>query len=60
MLKGCDFEGADIRGASFEEADLRGCNLERTALLDARFKGAKVDLKQAVLFAEALGVRVDV
>ena len=60
VLRGCDFTGSDIRGASFLSADLRGCVLERLSLLDGKFKGAKIDLRQAVLFAEALGLRVDV
>ena len=58
VLTRCDFTGADIRGASFKNADLRTSRLANVSLLDADFKGAKVDLEQAVLFAEALGVKV--
>ena len=58
VLRNCDFTGADIRGASFKNADLRGCTLDQLNLSLADFKGAKIDLTQAVAFAETFGVKV--
>ena len=54
----CDLTGADIHGASFRKADLRSCKLDQLHLDSADFKDAKIDLTQAVAFAETFGVKV--
>lgn len=55
VLRNCNFSGANLNGSSFRNADLRTCKLERVNILELDLFHAKIDLEQAILFAEALG-----
>ena len=68
-LYGADLEKADLRQADLARAvlakanlfgaDFRGANMEGIDFLNTNLRGAKIDLAQAVLFAEAHGIQVD-
>lgn len=58
VLRDADLSGASLEAASFRDADLRGSDL---SALDPRVtdvRGAVVDLRQAVVLAENLGLDV--
>ena len=70
-LSGCDLSGANFTGGSMREvqlsgadlrdADLRGCDLWGTDLAAAKaYRGARIDLSEAVRLAEQRGFQVEV
>lgn len=54
-LRDCCFDEIATHELSFYGSDLRGATFQGTELLDIDFRKAKVDLKQCVALAEAVG-----
>ena len=48
-----------ISGASFRQSDLRDSNLGATDILGADFRGARIDVQQAIDMARALGAKFE-
>jgi uncharacterized protein YjbI with pentapeptide repeats len=57
-IRGCDLSGAAFDGADLEDGDLRGSTITYLDPSTVRLRGAVVDLHQAVMIAEALGLDV--
>ena len=54
-LRGCDCSHAVFADAALKGADLRGARFNGVDVRQMRFQETKIDLEQAVRFAESLG-----
>ncbi len=59
VLRGADLAGARTAGARLDGADLRGATVDPSLWQTASLTGARVDIGQAVAFAQAHGIRVE-
>lgn len=58
-VRDVDLSGAWLHRASFVGTDLRGSDLSSLDPLASKIDGARIDIEQATVIAEALGLRVE-